>query len=283
MPDIKRIEREFGGKPLVIETGRIAGLANGAVTVQYGDTVVLCTAVMARSARPGIDFFPLTVDFEERMYAIGKIPGSFFRREGRPPTDAILSARLTDRPLRPLFPKGMRNDVQVVIMVLSADREHQPDVLGTVGASTALTMSDIPFNGPVSSVRVGYIDGQYVVNPTFQQLEESLIDIVVASTRQAIMMVEAGADEAPEDVITGALEFAHQQNQVLLDMQEEMAALFNPVKWQFEAAAPPDELKDKVFADLKGNVEEFLERIRPDDSRLREKGVDGDIQVGKRC
>jgi len=258
MPDIKRIERQLGGKPFIIETGRIAGLANGSVTVQYGDTVVLCTAVMARTARPGIDFFPLTVDFEERMYAIGKIPGSFFRREGRPPTDAILSARLTDRPLRPLFPKGMRNDVQIVIMVLSADREHQPDVLGTVGASAALSMSDIPFNGPVASVRVGYIDGEYVVNPTFQQLEESLIDIVVASTRQAIMMVEAGADEAPEDVISGALDFAHQQNQILLDLQDELAALFKPQKVQFEIAAPPDELKEKVFGELQGNVEEFL-------------------------
>src|SRR6185295_7112369 len=197
--------------------------------------------------RPGMDFFPLTIDFEEKMYAAGKIPGSFFRREARPSTEAILSARLTDRPLRPLFPKGMRNEVQVVITVMAVDKENDPDVLGTVGASTALSISDIPFAGPVSSVRVGYIDGEYVVNPTFQQLEESLIDIVVASTRQAIMMVEAGADEAPEEVITGALEFAHEQNQVILDMQEEMAAMFKPQKWQFEASAPSEDLKKKVF------------------------------------
>ncbi len=212
MPEIRSFSREFGGKTLTIETGRVANLAGGAVTVRYGDTVVLCTATMARKPRPGTDFFPLTIDYEEKMYAKGEIPGSFFRREGRPSTEAILSARLTDRPLRPLFPKSMRNDVQVVNTVLSVDKENEPDVLGTVGASAALSISEIPFAGPVSSVRVGYIDGEYIVNPTFQQLEQSMIDIVVAGTRDAIMMVEAGAQEAPEDVILGALEFAQQQN-----------------------------------------------------------------------
>ena len=258
MAEIRTVSRELGDKTITIETGRVANLAGGAVTVRCGDTMVLCTATMARSPRPGMDFFPLTIDFEEKMYAIGKIPGSFFRREGRPSTDAILSARLTDRPLRPLFPKGMRNDVQIVIYVLSADRENDPDVLGTIGASAALGISDCPFNGPVSSVRVGYIDGQYFVNPTFSQLEDSLIDIVVASTRQAIMMVEAGANQAPEDIILGALDYAHQQNQIVLDMQEELAAMIAPTKWEFTPSAVPDELKQKVFADLAGNVEEFL-------------------------
>jgi polyribonucleotide nucleotidyltransferase len=258
MAEIHSVSREFGGKTLTIETGRVANLAGGAVTVSYGDTVVLCTATMARQPRPGTDFFPLTIDFEEKMYATGKIPGSFFRREGRPSTEAILSARLTDRPLRPLFPKGMRNDVQVVITVLSVDRENEPDVLGTVGASAALSISEIPFAGPVSSVRVGYIDGQYVVNPTYPQLEESTIDIVVAGTRNAIMMVEAGASEAPEDVIIGAMEFAQQQNQVLVELQEELIAALKPEKWQFEGAAAPDDLKKKVTSDLSGNVEEFL-------------------------
>jgi polyribonucleotide nucleotidyltransferase len=258
MADIKTATRELGGKPITLETGRIAGLAGGAVTIRYGDTVALCTATMARKPRPGMDFFPLTIDFEEKLYAIGKIPGSFFRREGRPSTEAILSARLTDRPLRPLFPKGMRNDVQIVITVLSADRENDPDVLGTVGASAALSISEIPFNGPVSSVRVGYIDGQYVVNPTFDQLEESLIDMVVAGTRDAIMMVEAGASEAPEDVILGAMEFAQQQNKILIDLQEELIAMIAPAKWEFQPEIVPEELKTKVFADLSGNVEEFL-------------------------
>jgi len=258
MPEMKRFKREFGGKELTIETGRVANLANGAVLVQYGDTVVLCTATMARQPRPGMDFFPLTIDFEEKMYAAGKIPGSFFRREGRPSTEATLSARLTDRPLRPLFPKGMRNDVQIVITVLAVDKENDPDVLGTVGASAALSISDIPFAGPVSSVRVGYIEGQYVVNPTFEQLEQSLIDIVVAGTKDAIMMVEAGANEAPEDVILGAMEFAQKQNQTLIELQEEMVAALKPTKWEYEPPVLPEDLKKLVFAELAGNVEEFL-------------------------
>jgi polyribonucleotide nucleotidyltransferase len=258
MPEIRTFSCEFGGKTLSIEHGRVAGLAGGAVLVRYGDTTVLCTATMARTPRPGMDFFPLTIDFEEKMYAAGKIPGSFFRREARPSTEAILSARLTDRPLRPLFPKGMRNEVQVVITVLSVDKENDPDVLGTVGASAALSISDVPFAGPVSSCRVGYIDGQYIVNPTFQQLEESQIDIVVAGTRNAIMMVEAGANEAPEEIILGAMEFAQAQNQLLIKLQDELVEALKPVKWEFNPAKLPEELKSKVFADLAGNVDEFL-------------------------
>jgi polyribonucleotide nucleotidyltransferase len=258
MPEVRTFTREIGGKTLSVETGRLANLAGGAVLLRYGDTVVLCTATMARSPRPNMDFFPLTIDFEEKMYAAGKIPGSFFRREARPSTEAILSARLTDRPLRPLFPKGMRNEVQVVITVLAVDKENDPDVLGTVGASAALSISDVPFGGPVSSVRVGYIDGKYVVNPTFEQLEDSLIDIVVAGTRSAIMMVEAGANEASEEIILGAMEFAQEQNQILIELQDEMIKAIQPVKWQFTPPSVPEDLKAKVFADLAGNVEEFL-------------------------
>src|SRR3990167_459680 len=153
----ERFERQIGSQNLILEVGELAGLAQGAVTVTYGDTVLLATACISNRPREGIDFFPLTVDYEERLYAIGKIPGSFFRREGRPSTDAILAARLTDRPIRPLFPKGFRNDVQVIITTLSCDREVDPDVLGTIGASAALCISGVPFEGPVSSVRVGYI------------------------------------------------------------------------------------------------------------------------------
>jgi len=257
-PQVRSVSREIGGRTLSLETGRVAGLAGGAVLARYGDCVVLATATMARHPRPGTDFFPLTIDFEEKMYAAGKIPGSFFRREGRPSTEAILSARLTDRPLRPLFPKGMRNDVQVVITVLAVDKETQPDVLGTVAASAALCISEIPFAGPVGSVRVGYIDGEYIINPTFQQSDESELDIVVAGTREAIMMVEAGAKEAPEDVVLGAMEFAQQQNQILIELQQELVDQVQPTKWEFHAEGPPQELKDKVAADLAGNVEEFL-------------------------
>src|SRR5205814_1849880 len=189
---------DVGGHTLTIETGKLALQAGGAVTVQYGETIVLVTATASPAPRLGVDFFPLTIDYEEKLYSIGKIPGNFFRREGRPGTDAILAARMTDRPLRPLFPKGFRNEVQIIATVLSADRENDPDTLATVGASAALSLSEIPFDGPASSVRVGYIDGEYIVNPTFEELSRSDIDLVVAGTRDAVMMVEAGSNEVPE-------------------------------------------------------------------------------------
>ena len=193
-------ETQFGGQTLTIETGKLARLAGGSVTVRFGDTMVLGTANRSEP-RPGLDFFPLTVDFEERMYAAGKIPGGFIKREARPSEAAILAARLTDRPIRPLFPEGYKDDVQVVITVLSTDQQNNPDVLGTVAASAALTISEIPFEGPIGAVRVGRIDGQFVVNPTYEQLESSELDLVVSGTRDAIMMVEAGAKLLPEDVM----------------------------------------------------------------------------------
>ena len=201
------VETEINGRPLWIETGTLAAQAGGAVTVRYGDTVVLVTATASPGPRP-LDFFPLTVDYEERLYAAGKIPGSFFRREGRPGTEAILAARLTDRPIRPLFPTGFRNDVQIIITVLSADQENDPDVLGTIGASCALMISPIPFEGPVSSVRVGRIGGKFVAMPTFTELQSSDLDLIVAGTREAIMMVECGSQELPEDVMLEAIRFA---------------------------------------------------------------------------
>src|SRR5689334_9398975 len=172
--------------------------------------------------RPGLDFFPLTVDFEERMYAAGKIPGGFIKRESRPSEAAILAARLTDRPIRPLFPEGYKDDVQLVITVLSTDQENDPDILGTLAASAALTISEVPFQGPVAAVRVGRIDGQFVVNPTYSQLQESELDLVVSGTRDAIMMVEAGAKILPEDVMAEAILFAHRELRPLIDIQEEL-------------------------------------------------------------
>ena len=201
-------ETQLGGRTLTIETGKLARLAGGSVTVRYGDTMVLGTANRSEP-RPGLDFFPLTVDFEERMYAAGKIPGGFIKREARPSENAILAARQTDRPIRPLFPEGYKDDVQLVITVLSTDQENYPDVIGTIAASTALTISEIPFNGPVASVRVGRIGGEFVVNPTFSQLAESELDLIVAGTRDAIMMVEAGAKLLPEDVMAEAILFGH--------------------------------------------------------------------------
>src|SRR5450759_2511538 len=198
-------EREIGGRTLRLETGKMAGLANGSVLIRYGDTVLLVAATMNDSPREGTAFFPLTIDFEERLYAAGKIPGGWFRREGRPSTTGTLAARLTDRPLRPLFPKGMRNDVQCVITTLSVDLENDPDILSIIGASAALSISDIPFGGPVSGTRMGYRDGEYLVNPTYTDLETSQLDIVVAGTKDAIVMVEAGATEVSEEILLEAM------------------------------------------------------------------------------
>src|SRR5947207_4195188 len=188
----QKFETEFGGRTLTIETGKLAEQASGAVTVRHGDTVVLVTATTSAAPREGVDFLPLTVDYEERMYAAGKIPGGFIKREGRPTQDATLAARLADRPLRPLFPKTWRREIQVVSTVLSADQENDPDVLAIVGASAALSISEIPFAGPVGACRVGYRDGEWLINPTFSELETSQMDLIVACTRDAVMMVEAG-------------------------------------------------------------------------------------------
>jgi DNA polymerase III epsilon subunit family exonuclease len=214
-------ETQFGGQTLTIETGRLALLAGGSVTVRFGDTMVLGTANRS-DPRPGLDFFPLTVDFEERMYAAGKIPGGFIKRESRPSEAAILAARLTDRPIRPLFPEGYKDDVQVVLTVLSTDQQNDPDVIGTVAASAALTISEIPFLGPVGAVRVGRINGEFVVNPTYDQLEQSELDLVVSGTRDAIMMVEAGAKILPEAVMAEAILFGHRAIQPLIDLQEQL-------------------------------------------------------------
>ena len=216
-----RIETQFAGRTLIIETGKIALLAGGAVTVQFGDTMLLGTANRS-DPRPGLDFFPLTVEFEERMYAAGKIPGGFIKRESRPSEQAILACRLTDRPIRPLFPEGYKDDIQIVLTVLSTDQENQADVLGTFAASCALTISPIPFMGPIGAVRIGRIDGEFVVNPTVSDLEHSDLDLIVSGTRGAIMMVEAGASIVPEDVMAEAILFGHRALQPLIDIQEQL-------------------------------------------------------------
>jgi polyribonucleotide nucleotidyltransferase len=215
-------ECEVGGRSLIIDTGKLAGQASGAVTVRYGDTVVLVTVCTSDKPREGIDFLPLTVDYEERLYAAGKIPGGFIRREGRPSQEATLACRLTDRPLRPLLPKGWRNDIQLIATVLSADQENDPDTLAVIGSSAALSISEVPFGGPVSAVHIGYIDGELILNPTLAQMESSQIDLVVASTKQAIAMIEAGAGEISEDIVIQAIEFGHKANQDIIKLQEQL-------------------------------------------------------------
>ncbi len=266
MPNVKQYAVTVGPQPgqtVTLETGKLAGLAGGAVTIRAGDTVLLATATMSREPREGIDFFPLSVDYEEKLYAAGRIPGSFFRREGRPSEGAILTARLTDRPLRPLFPKDLHNDVQIIITALSADQVVQPDVLAIVAASAALTISDVPFgvppyDGPVGAARVGLVDGAFVVNPTFEQMEHSTLDLRIAGTRDAILMVECGATEVPEDVMIKALEFGHAAFQPLIDLQEQMAKEVGKPKRAYKKFVFDEKLVAEVRARVGGRMAEAL-------------------------
>lgn len=219
---IKKVELDFHGRPLSIEVGKLAKQADGAALVRYGETVVLVTAVAAKEVKTDTDFFPLTVDYQERTFAAGKIPGGFFKREGRPSEKEILTCRLIDRAIRPLFSEGLRCETQVIATVLSADRENDPDVVAMLGTSIALNVSDIPFNGPLAGVRIGRIDGQWVINPTQSQLQESDTDIFLSGSRDAIVMVEGGAQMVPEDEILDALFSGHRAIQPLLDIQEEI-------------------------------------------------------------
>ena len=239
-------ETMYGGRTLTIESGKLAGQANGAVTVRYGETIVLATATANREPRPDTDFFPLTVDFEERMYAVGKIPGGFFKREGRPGQKAILTCRLTDRPIRPLFPTGFRNDVQIVVTVLSADQENEPDILSIIGASAALTVSDIPFDGPVGAAKIGYIDGELILNPTASQLAASQLELVIAGTRDAIGMVEAGANQLSEETMLEALSFGHDAIQAVIRLQDDLRRAIGKPKFSYTAKAIPSKVREAV-------------------------------------
>ena len=228
----KQVVIDIGGRPLTIETGRLAKQANGSVQVRFGDTVVLVTACIQTEPRQGLDFFPLTCEYREYQYAAGRIPGGFFKREGRPSEKEIVTCRLMDRPLRPLFPKGFRNETQVIAMVLSADTDNDPDVIALVGASAAFYISDIPFFTPIASVRVGLVDGALVANPTYAQQVDSLLNIVVAGSKEAIVMVEAGAAEVTEETIVDALQFAHEQIRKIVAGIEELHGQIQPKKWE---------------------------------------------------
>ncbi|MGI9481294.1 MAG: polyribonucleotide nucleotidyltransferase [Hyphomicrobiales bacterium] len=217
MFDIQTVEIEWGGRPLKIETGKVARQADGAVVVTYGDTTVMATSVAARSPREGIDFFPLTVNYQEKTYAAGKIPGGFFKREGRPSEKETLVSRLIDRPIRPLFAKGFKNETQVIATVLSHDMENDPDIVALVATSAALTLSGIPFMGPIGAARVGLIDGEFVLNPELDQMEDSALDLVVAGTQDAVLMVESEANELDEDTMLGAVMFGHREMQAVMD------------------------------------------------------------------
>jgi len=252
-------ECSIAGRVLGIQVGKFAQQANGAVAMRYGDTLVLVTACASSEPREGIDFVPLTVDYEERLYAAGKIPGSFIRREGRPTEEAVITDRLIDRSLRPLLSKEFHNDVQVVATVLSVDQENDPDICALIGASAALTLSDIPFFGPISAMHVGYIDDALVVNPTLPQMENSLLDLIVASSKENIVMVEAGAREVSEEILLEAIKLGHEANQELIKLQEELQRTYSKAKIEVEHKELAPELSSQIAPMLGEKLSQVLE------------------------
>jgi polyribonucleotide nucleotidyltransferase len=258
-PETKRYTTNVGTRTVTFETGKLAAQAGGAVTVGIDDAIVFAAATMG-GVREGIDFFPLSVEYEERLYAGGKIPGSFFRREGRPSTDAILTARLTDRPLRPLFQYGMRNEVQVMMFSLSADGINPLDIIAINAASAAIMISDIPWDGPVGAVRVGRLNGEFVINPTFSEVDASDLDLRIAGTKDAILMVECGANEIPEDVMAAALEFGHKSLQPLIETQLKMAAEIGKTKREPKIALANEELQKKVYERVNAQMNVLLDK-----------------------
>ena len=258
-PDVRNYRTKLGDKEIIIETGKLAGQAGGAVTLRQGDSVIFCASTMG-GIREGLDFFPLTVEYEERMYAGGKIPGSFFRREGRPSSDSILIARMTDRPMRPLFPDGMRNEVQIILMSLSADSENPLDTMCINAASAATMISDIPWNGPIGAVRIGYVNEELIVNPTFSEMEDSKLDLIVAGTKEAIAMVECGANEVTEQVMIDALDLAHKSIQPIIELQEQMAREIGKEKRVIEQALIDETLIEQVQEKIKDGLLAIMEQ-----------------------
>ena len=243
---LETFSMELAGRELVIETGKMAGQANGAVLVRYGDTAVLVTATASEKPREGVDFFPLSCDYEEKLYSVGKIPGGFIKREGRPTEKAILTSRLIDRPIRPLFPKGFRNDVQIIATVLSVDRNNSPEIAAMIGSSAALCISSIPFDGPTGSVEVGFVDGQFVLNPNIEQKEKSELSLIVSGTKDAVMMVEAGAKEVSEEVMLEAIMFGHEEVKKIVAFIEDITAKVGKEKMVVELAQIDPELENEV-------------------------------------
>ncbi|MCA9913502.1 MAG: polyribonucleotide nucleotidyltransferase, partial [Anaerolineae bacterium] len=263
-PEIRSYSAYVGDTEIIIETGRYAMQAGGAVTVRVGDTMLFCVATMNQSPREGMNFFPLSVDYEEKLYAAGRIPGSWGRREGRPSDRAILISRVIDRTLRPLFPKGMRNDVQIVLTSLAHDQENHVDMPGIIAASTAIMISDIPWGGPVAGVRIGLIDGELVVNPTLSQMENSDLDLRVSGTKDALNMVECGANEVDEATMVRAMKLAHESIQPVLELQERIAAEIGKEKSGYTSVALSDslvdEVRERVLPEIKRIVVEDTER-----------------------
>ncbi len=266
--DFKTFETEVAGRKLVIETGKMAQLANGSCIVRYGETEVLCTATMAPKPREGVDFFPLSVDFEEKLYSVGRIPGSFQRREGKASEKAVLTSRVIDRPIRPLFPKDMRNDVSVVATVMSVDPDCSPEIAALWGVSTAIAISDIPWDGPVSSVSLGLVDGEYVINPTLEQRGKTEMTVTVASTDSLVAMIEAGANEISNEVMFDGIMFAHEENKKIVEFIKSIVAEIGREKIAFESNDPSEELYEAIKAFAIDDVKVALDT---DDKRIRDE------------
>ncbi|MBR4295658.1 MAG: polyribonucleotide nucleotidyltransferase [Clostridia bacterium] len=257
----------LAGRPLVIESGKMAGLANGSVMVRYGETAILCCATASAKPRDGIDFLPLSVDFEERMYAAGKIPGGYLKREGKPSEKAVLTSRVIDRPIRPLFPKDLRNDVALSLTVMSVDPDCSPEIAAMIGASTALAISDIPWNGPISGVFVGLVDGKLVINPTEEQRKVSDLELTVASSKTKVVMIEAGANQVPDDVMYDAIMLAHKENQGILEFISSIVDEIGKPKFDYPSCELDHDMFDKIFAYCE---EAVMEALDTDDKNVRD-------------
>ena len=267
----KIYETELAGRKLTLETGKLAGLANGSVLVRYGDTVVLVDVTASKEPRDGIDFFPLSVDYEEKLYAVGKIPGSYTKREGKPSDKAILTSRAIDRPLRPLFPKDFRNDVCVVATVLSVEQDNQPEICAMIGASAALSISDIPFGGPTSAVAVGYVNDEIVINPTEEQRKNSRLTLTVAGTKDKIAMIEAGADEIPDNIMLEAIKKAHKEIKKLCTFISKMQKEIGKPKFEYKSFAVDEEIYNEVEANYKDKMYEAVQAV---DKEVRDENID---------
>ena len=281
--EFKTFETTIGGRPFVVETGKMAQLAGGACMVRYGETEILCTATMSAKPRDGIDFFPLSVDFEEKLYAVGRIPGSFQRREGRASEKATLSGRVIDRPLRPLFPKDMRNDVSVVATVMSVDQDCSPEITAMIGVSIAVSISDIPWNGPLAGVSVGYIDGEYIINPTAEQRELSEMAVTVASTADLVAMIEATANEVSNDVMYEGIMFGHESNKAVVEFINTIKAAVGKEKIDFPSNDPDpamyEAIKDFCIADVHLALDTDDKRVRDERLRPIEKAVHAEFDA----
>ena len=260
----------LAGRDLTIETGKMAQLSNGSCLVRYGDTVILANATASAAPRDGIDFLPLSVDFEEKLYSVGKIPGSFLKREGRPSEKAVLAARVIDRPIRPLFPKDLRNDVVLSLTVMSVDPDNSPEIAAMIGASIALTISDIPWNGPIGGVFVGYVDGEIVINPTFAQREKSELELTVAGTREKVVMIEAGAKEIADDIMYDAIMKAHEAIKPLVDFINSIRAEIGKEKFAYASCEIDPAMFDKVESLAADDVRKALDT---DDKRIRDAAL----------